>query len=534
MRSDLQLIQSAIASEDLRKEDTERITRPHIQFLHVYTVDLPDKFRGLPTVWIFAILPQQNSLLTTEDRNRIVEEARQLVRESTGHPQDTSPIVLISDVAEFHFGQELSFKDKAVFFLDRFELPGKESFPKMASQAPILLSARRSFKASGTSYLLSPYSPFRPVDDWRFFGRRREVRTILESRSNFFVIGSRRIGKTSLLQQVALQMQKRGETVHWIEVQTKSDFQEVIDEIAQNLIYRDLQQAQRSGRNIDLNYLTTVLRKLKGDKKNIVLFLDEIGNVIAKSPNDSWKFFGVLRELSHNNEIRVIASAFQEVVIKQLRNSQGPFVNFANITEIYAFSQTEIEELLIDPLLFWARIKDKTRLSRRIKRGFGGHPLILQVLGNKLFELINDNEASDIEEFVDNLLRGEELNYFRQAIEEIFEKMTSYLERYLYLRLCIDIDAQDRELVGVDITQESIQVILEDLGIVSDMDHRKLILQRLCLRGWMSQDQSNFQVYRIDCPIIYRYTKVFNPPVTRLIENYRKEIHMGTLNMEEF
>ncbi len=536
MRTDLQLIQSAVASEDLTMDDIDRIIKTESKFISLYSVTLPEKFKGLPSVWFFGILKEQHAI--DDDKEKLIfDEAGSLIRDFINAKE--IPVVFISDDQRIQFKDQLTFKEQPVFFLDRVELLGKDNYAKTAKEAPILLSAKRKFKASGALHHLSPYLPNKPVNDWRFFGRKKEIKEIVESQSNCFVIGARRIGKTSLLQEVRRHLLKKGETVHWIECQYKEKIQDVVEDIAQKLSARDHYQIQERGKSADFSYIASVIKRLKADKKSIVLFLDEIGNVISKNlNNDSWRFIGALRELTHNNEVRVIASAFQEVIIKQLKNFEGPFVNFGTTTKINAFSKNEIEELLIAPLNFWGRIKDKKDFAKKIKNSFGSHPLILQYLGKWLFDLaVNDEKKfidDFIDDFIDNFFVTDRLNYFDSAIGDIYFKIDSYLERYVFLKICMNIDADQKELANAEINQGVLKSIFEEIGIESDFDIRILFLDRLSLRGLMSQDSSNKTIYKIDSPIIYLYLKKFHPPLEELAANYLAEIKIKKLTLSDF
>jgi hypothetical protein len=241
-----------------------------------------------------------------------------------------------------------------------------------------------------------------------------------------------------------------------------------------------------------------------------------------------------LRDMSHNNEIRVIASAFQEVVVKQIQNPQGPFVNFGNTLKVHSFTKNEIDELLIAPLQFWGLIRDKRELGNTVKRNFGSHPLILQYLGNKLFEKIADNANNYVDDIIDSLLEVEELSFFETAVEDIYLKIDSYLERYVFLKLCIDIDLETKDLSAIAINQERLYSLLEGIGIESDLDSRTMLLDRLSLRGLLSQDVNSRLTYRIDGPIIYRYLKNFYHPIHTQLKNYLNEIKIKKLSVNEF
>jgi AAA+ ATPase superfamily predicted ATPase len=525
MRSDQQLILSALGLRDIEQGEIEDLERT-IQYINLYLVSLPDKFKGLPSVWFFGVLPENTS--SDLNRSAIIWEAHALINELRSQQL---PIVFISDDARISFLAELKFKDYPIFFIDKYELPGKDNLPGNIKDAPFLMSARRRFKNSSVYSHLSPYSPNRPVKDWRFFGRKNEIKKIVESRSNFFVIGARRIGKTSLLLEVQRQLAKQGEHTYWIECQYK-DIGEIIADLAKRLSARDLDYAIRSKKMIDANFFATVLRRLKGEHKSVVFFFDEIGNAISTDVrSESWRFMGVLRELSHSADIRFILSAFQETIIKQMENHDGPFINFGTPLKVYPFKKIEIEEFLISPLHFWGKIRDRRELGNFVKKNYGSHPLVLQFLGEKLFSLIIKNEGGYVDDLVKDYDTRDHLKQFEGAVQEIYNKI-DYLERYVFLKLCLDLEKESPNLSRIEIRQERVKEVLIDIGVESKLDTRTLLLERLNLRGLLSQDPIDHSIFRIDCPIIYYYLKNFYKPLD-LLRNYVEEIHIGELDISK-
>lgn len=521
MRNDLLLIQSALADKNLSNDDLLKISDYGTNTINLYSLKLPEKFKGLPRKWHFGVLPEQEKF-KKNTKNLIFKEANEVITLLL-KDKGQYPIVFISDDSNINFGDELTYRDKAVFFLNKNQLPGKEHFPKVPQDAPVLQAARSKFKNSEATIYLSPYSPNIPVNDWKFFGRKKEINAILKSESNFFILGARRMGKTSLLQELKRQLQENGETVYWIECQYKDKIQDIINDILNRISSRDYYRALMKDKGIELNFLTTILRNLKGDKRNITLIFDELGNVINKIGDNAWKFVGALREVSHNYNIRIIVSAFQEIIIKQ-RDFEGPFVNFGETIHLSAFTKNEIVELLIEPLYFWGKIESKSGVENKVKKYFGGHPLVLQFVGKRVIEMILQYEEKTVDKIIDKII-DDEMNYFASAVDDLFLKIDSYLERYVFLSLCIEFDTTLRkEIALVDITQNTLQNILVKANIKLDLDKRVLLLNRLTLRGLLSQSFSNKNQYRIECPIIYHYLKSYYSPI-ELAQAYLNEIN---------
>ncbi len=78
MRTDLQLIQSAIADFDFTQLTPDNVF--DYSYFKCYSIKLPEKFKGLPTKWHFTILPQQgDESRSLSDKVRINDEGNRLI-----------------------------------------------------------------------------------------------------------------------------------------------------------------------------------------------------------------------------------------------------------------------------------------------------------------------------------------------------------------------------------------------------------------------------------------------------------------------
>ncbi len=333
------------------------------------------------------------------------------------------PLVVISDDIRFNLLNEFDDIDNAVFFLNKYHLPGKIGSAISIRDNPIIQAAKTKLENKNYNYplYLSLYSPNNPVKGWQFFGRQKELNQILQSKANCFILGSRKMGKTSILLEAERQLELNGFSIHHVGVQYLQTFGDVVNAMVSKLSSRDAYYAQRDTSYLDTNFIANVIRRLKGeDKKKIVIVFDQIGNVMRRDPRNAWNFIGVLRELSHNGEILILASAFQEVFIRTYNDPESPLLNFGTIVEIDLFSKSEVEELLINPLSVWYQVDDKNHLLSQIRKKFGFHPLILQYLGEYIFTNIFNSQDKRVITYVNKILE-EDIKYFKQAYKEIYE-----------------------------------------------------------------------------------------------------------------
>jgi len=520
MRTDIQLIQSALADYDYPVSNINLDNNKSTDYFNFYAVELPEKFKGLPSTWYFAI----HKVINPEDLYKeSINESRKLIQHAI--KVEELPLAIIHS-SKITFSGTVQFANTAVFFITIDALPIKKSSAFEMRDTPILVAVKNKFTKNEAPFWLSPYTPNNPVMDWRFFGRKKEIKDLVESNSNYFVVGARRIGKTSLLKEAKRLLEENNQIVHFIPVQEATTLQAVIELIAQKISAKYSYKAMQLAKEIDLNYLTTILKRLKGDKKRIILIFDELGNVLEHNKRDEWKFIGTLRELSQTNDIRIIISAFQEIFIKQYSDFSGPYINFGTIMKVNVFSNSEIDDIITDPLSVWVDIPDKKEFNKSIRKYFGRQPLILQYLGFYLFQKILLEKRTSISSYMADIIKGHGLKNFRSAIDDVFTYNNSYLERYLFLKICITAAEKNAEidLTTIDITHSYVETLLKEVKVESTLDERLFLLERMSMKGLLYQDEANFSIYHIGSPIVFYYLKQFHHPIEGLCSDYRKEI----------
>ena len=138
-----------------------------------------------------------------------------------------------------------------------------------------------------------------------FFGRSREIETILASEStDFVVLGSRRIGKSSLLRFLEKATAVSEERLPiYIDCSRIENYHDLSVRIAEHINIR-------RARRIQLSTLGQMVRASFSVRKvRYMLLLDEIDKlVLLATRSNDWAFFEALRELSNTG---VAQSFFQ-------------------------------------------------------------------------------------------------------------------------------------------------------------------------------------------------------------------------------
>ena len=359
MKSTLHLVRMALGNPGLRA--IEPYTKTEFSYFDIYKVKLPlPDFNGVPPDWVFAALRRTPTGAGPADRGKVFEEAESII--------DTIPrsqnVVLVSDDPKMHLGDEFGNHQRYIYCLDALELPPDEDYVAPPRFAPFVLAVRRRLKTNPISALnVSPYRRGRPVSGWQFFGRKKQLDQILRPGDNYVVVGARRVGKTSLMQEAARRLREEGESAYYIDVQNCRTPSDAINEILRVLSPRDLASSIKHHEALGEPILSNVLRRMTTGHNRTTIFLDELGNVISSLPKEDWSFLGVLRKYGQQSEgrFRFVISCFQEIFLRQQREFTGPLINLAHTLRLGLFRKEEIEQFVLGPLEFCAR----SRTARR-------------------------------------------------------------------------------------------------------------------------------------------------------------------------
>lgn len=515
MRAAPYLIRTVLGDPDF--SDFEEMEAPSAAYFSIFRVFLRTaRYRGFPDEWTFAIHTRQPP--GSAQVEAVLSEARGIILnhfpaavaleqglKRTGQPPAREvPLLMISDDPTVKLGDHFTYKGREVFLIDAHNLPNAplERQPTVRSTHLVAAVRAKLNTRELSSKMFRPYEPNNPAVGWRFFGRKAELEDLVNARANYFVIGARRIGKTSLLSEVARRLEERGEKVFLIACQYYQKPGEVTRELLQALDPKLLMMTKDRQALLGEAILPGTLRTLMRRYSRVTLILDEIGNAITHNPQDDWVFMGVLREFSQRGPLRVLMSGFQEIFWKQGEYT-GPFVNFANTCTLKGFSDAEIEESLLDPLSVWGTIKNKDQLVRLITLHLGRNPFLLQHLGKALFERIFE-DPRDVDQLAVDLLEKEPVATFAAAVQEIYDRnMQSPTERYLFLRCCWEGEQKGQRIPDVEMTDRWVAGVLAELKVESTYEQRRRTLESLYLKGLLEPFGFSRSRHRITAPIVY-------------------------------
>jgi hypothetical protein len=492
----------------------------------VFKVTLPiEEFRGLPPNWTAVILSPVAAADKRWSPTNIVAEAKVIV----GKLRDETPVLMISDAKNVHFGDELGHGPSSIFSVDAPNLPARKDAPSDPRFSPFILALKRKGVRNlvGQSHF-APYIRGRPARGWQFYGRRKELNTLVNSTGNYMIIGSRRLGKTSLMQETERCLRAKKEEVYYINVQHCTKANEVAGLILHALSPRDKYYAERAGESLGERPLAIALKRLTITQRRTTLLIDELGNLIVKRPKDDWNFIGLLRNYTQTGNLRVIFSCFHEVLIKQQQESEGPLNNFANAMRLSVFAESEVEEFFLAPFDFWLNLQPAERKELRalVTSAVGFHPYFLQYFCSQLFDRMSQGKGGTLIENAQKLVRAELLQCFESPQEEVFYHAGhSALINYVFLSRCKEAEYSGKErLVNTIIDDDWLEAFLTREGFMSTLFSRRSILEGLELHGLSAPVDGVRSRQRIVTPIVYLYVKRAEQPLETYLTKLKNDI----------
>ncbi len=283
---------------------------------------------------------------------------------------------------------------------------------------------------------LAPYQTSRPVTGSRFFGRQSYLNKILNHpKSNFLIIGIRRIGKSSLLHEVERRLDlidPPDEDQHrrlYVDCSVLTSADELYREIVGRLNPSALKRLLGRGRQ-SLRFQSQMFEYLADENGGqITYLLDEIDGLL-KYLGPDLSLFEVLRRVSQQEGVaRFIMAGFREAR-RAINNGDTPFYNLGETLRLDALELTEVKQMVEVPMdSLRVRLPNRDEILHRIYRETAGMPNLVQFYCQTLLEQLDRSGGKN------NVISVEDLQYvyenanFRDFVVETFIRNSLPLER---------------------------------------------------------------------------------------------------------
>jgi hypothetical protein len=284
---------------------------------------------------------------------------------------------------------------------------------------------------------LSPYRTGTPVSGERFFGRSEEVKAAMQSRraaGNFTYMGSRRIGKTSLLREIRRQIEAQDpESVRIADIyaSTYKNTQEVLSGILHQIFSKNEADLLMLDPAITHRFPQVIHSAAKQRKIRIAVFIDELDELLERDLANGGELMKILRATFQNQDhCRVFFAGFRRVMTEATKQRSELF-NFTEKRRLRGLSRAETNEMIEIPLTLLGVDVNDDHVAM-VYRETKGHPELVQIYCSTLLAMHEElGRTPDADELARSVVNSDS---FRQRIfgtfmsnANAFEELLTYL-----------------------------------------------------------------------------------------------------------
>ncbi len=327
----------------------------------------------------------------------------------------------------------------------------------------------------------------------RFYGRDEILAEILEGpRESLWLLGTRRIGKTSLLKQLEhltstsdsgfvplfwdFQGADEPEELHLSFHDALLDAEESLDKLGVDLNAMDEKDLYGS--------LARLRRRLRSSGKRLLLLCDEVEELIKLHTQEPSILRKLRRALQSGGEVRsVLTSTIRLWELAEEREDTSPFLHgFTPPLYVATMSDIAAHSLLTqEHLPEGSRPYVESEAAKTIREACGNHPYLLQLTGKRYLEV------GDVEKAIELVASDEMVSYFF-AVD--FE-MLSAVEQQILRTVGEVSEASGAALEErLDLTASRVTgslLRLENLGFLRRTHDRGVILANSFFQRWLAE-----------------------------------------------
>lgn len=230
---------------------------------------------------------------------------------------------------------------------------------------------------------LSPYETMGPVDSM-FFGRLEEIKTMRQlSHKSFAIIGSRQLGKTSLMLKV------RNLICHDTKIKTLFlDCSTYYDPLTLCQAIIDGICHERKAVIDSLADFKRIIHEICQKEVKLALFLDEIDTLLSIDKEQNELLFKTFRALSQENAISLIVAGYEELSIRT-KDIKSPLFNYLELIRLSSLDKRAAAQLITEPIKeLGIRLQDEKALVEEICEISSCFPNLIQFICKRLIQLI--------------------------------------------------------------------------------------------------------------------------------------------------
>ena len=383
--------------------------------------------------------------------------------------------------------------------------------PGHAEYNPIETLPKRGYRLAATIETLSAEAPLATrglffempaipfvVGQWvrgdRFYGRTAQIKEILEGHRNcIWLLGTRRIGKTSLLKQIEhiaeTSRDRRYFPIFW-DFQGAETPEELHLNFADALLDAD-ERLERIGIGLEdveaedlFVSLGRLRRRLRAKKLGLLLLCDEVEELIELHRKDP----SLLRKLRHvmqsREDIRtVLASTIRLWALAEQKEDTSPFLHgFTPPLYIERLSDEEARSLIEQSHLGpEERPHFADGAIEAIRDHCDNHPYLIQLVCKRYLE------AGGLEEAIEQVATDRMVSYFFSVDFELLSEAEREIIQIIARQSAAASNSIREELsLGSDALEGTLRR-LENLGFIRRNEERRFVLANYFFRRWLQE-----------------------------------------------
>jgi len=234
--------------------------------------------------------------------------------------------------------------------------------------------------------IVSPFVTSGPVPDRMFFGRKQEIKTIIQAlpRADFALVGSRKVGKTSLLQRIERIL---GGSEQYIPIplnfQAVRDDATLFDTLAQELGFAAANADPRAFSEFIVHL------RLQHPGRMPILLIDGVDDLLSFDAERGYGLSAMWCALALDGACRFIFAG-SRVLARALRDADSPFFNFPQEVRLGFLRPDKARAVVSGPMdELGIELEPRRPLLDRILDLSSCHPNLVQFLCAQLIERIS-------------------------------------------------------------------------------------------------------------------------------------------------
>jgi hypothetical protein len=303
---------------------------------------------------------------------------------------------------------------------------------------------------------ISPYETFDPVVGPMFYGRKWEIKELINRTDlNFVITGCRRVGKSSLLLNAYHRMRNEATSLPlFLDCSPYKTAKDFIDQVVTRLEIREL-------RRMTIDKFHDFLRRMKSKyKKRITFFLDEVDGLLEIDIANGWQLFNKLRAAHAEGYCRFIITGYR-VVFRETLNLESPVYHFMEPIRIHELDHDSAVALITQPIRDMGILfEEQGTIINRILEQTSSQPNLIQFICKRLIEIESKRNSNKIT--YHDLMAVEKSSEYKHYVTDTFI-LNSNKKEQLIAFFMLDYPEFSFEDIDRDIGKEGISLSLIEL-----------------------------------------------------------------------